>query len=289
MKSIDNLSLTHTPFQFASHRSSGSEYKNVIHLHEGIEFHYIEQGSGQVVVGHKTINIADGTLLFFQPFQLHKFAVHATDPSPFIRSFVVYDPSWILPFLRAFPRLAEFHQMVWKQTWDAQAMTGLTNDHPLVQQIHRLGHLSSQDSGKDRASEQQLLFVLGFLDLLQQHWNSSNLQGLTARPRTQGHTELAMEWIDQNFHNPFHLQTLASHLHLSGPYLSGLFRKEVGVNLTDYLAARRIQEACHLLTTSSQSLDRIAEQIGIPNMSYFCQMFKKHTGESPRRFRMKMN
>jgi AraC-like DNA-binding protein len=289
MKPLHNLSLTQTPFQFAYNRSSGSEYKNIIHLHEGIEFHYIEQGEGQVVIGHKTFKISAGTLLFFQPFQLHKFAVQASDQLPFVRSFVVYDPNWLQPYVRLFPRLMDFHQMVWKRAWDVQTMTGLDNQHPLIQQLQRLGHLPPQDSGKDHAGEQHILFVLGFLDVLQQHWRDGNLDKMGVRARTFGHVELAMEWMEQNYHLPFHLQTLANHLHLSAPYLSALFRREVGENLTDYLAARRIQEACHLLMTSSYTLDRIAEQVGIPNVSYFCQMFKKQTGETPRRFRMKMN
>lgn len=287
MKPLQPLSLTQAPFQFVYRRSNGANYKDIIHLHEGIEFLYIEQGDGQVVVGQKTIRITDGMLLFFQPFQLHKFAIEATDERPFIRSFLVYDPAWLQPYLRAFPRLMEFHRLICKRSWDVQVLNGVQADHPLIRHLQRLSHLPTQDSATDRMEEQHVLYVLGWIDLLQQQWPRDNYDLSTVNTRAFGHAELAMEWIESNFMKPFNLQLLADHLHLSAPYLSGLFRREVGENLTDYLTARRIQEGCRLLMASTQSLDQIAYEIGIPNVSYFCQLFKKVIGETPRRFRMK--
>lgn len=280
--------LSHNLLLFAHNKVSGSDFKDIIHLHDGIELHYIDQGSGQVVVGKKTIKITDGILLFFQPFQLHKLAVQATDQRPFIRSYLLYDPVLIHHCLRAFPRLMEFHELIWKRSLESQAITGLHSGHPIVEQFQRLSHLLTQDLSIDQMREQQVLHIVGFLGLLQQYWSHDNQDGLTVHRRPLGHAEQAMEWIDQNFMKPFQLQDLADHLHLSAPYLSSLFRRELGENLTDYLTARRIKEASRLLESSSLPLDQIAYQIGIHNVSYFCQLFKKKTGETPHNFRMKV-
>ncbi|RXZ82969.1 AraC family transcriptional regulator [Paenibacillaceae bacterium] len=289
MKPLQHLTLSKIPFQFAYRRTNGSTYKDIVHLHEGVEFFYIEQGEGEVEIGSSILTVKAGDLLFFQPFQLHKLSMQATDLRPFVRSFAVYNPEWLQPFLRPFPQLTAFHQMIWKRTWERQLFRGLLPEHPVIRHLQRLHAMPAAETATERELEPYALFLIGMLDLLNSHWEQKqdNSHFPAPQQRCSGHTELAMEWIEHNYMKPFQLQQLADQLHLSATYLSGLFRKEIGAKLSDYLAARRIKEACLLLNSSSLALDQIAYRIGICNVSYFCQLFKKHTGETPHRYRMK--
>ncbi len=95
-----------------------------------------------------------------------------------------------------------------------------------------------------------------------------------------------MRWIEAHLSDTFQLDELADDLYLSKSYISKLFRKETGSSITDYLTARRVKEACHLLQTSDLALDAICTRIGLSNVSYFIQMFKRETNITPHQYRL---
>ena len=91
--------------------------------------------------------------------------------------------------------------------------------------------------------------------------------------------------IDLDLAGDMSLRTHAELLNISPGYLSGLFRKEVGVPLTTYVTRRRMEYAVFLLHTTRQSISSIAQQCGIQDDNYFTKLFRKHTGKTPRQFR----
>lgn len=95
----------------------------------------------------------------------------------------------------------------------------------------------------------------------------------------------ALEQIDERLDAPLNLSVLAVRLCVNPNYLSGLFHQEMGVTLTEYVTARRLQEAERLLRTSSLSITRIAVRVGIPDANYFSLLFKKAYGMPPSQFR----
>ncbi|WP_130837329.1 response regulator transcription factor [Lachnoclostridium sp. Marseille-P6806] len=81
---------------------------------------------------------------------------------------------------------------------------------------------------------------------------------------------------------------LADLVHLNADYMTRLFKKEVGISITNYLINVRIQKACRLLETTEQSINDIAMAVGYDNFSYFSRLFKKITGDTPKKFRKKL-
>ncbi len=78
---------------------------------------------------------------------------------------------------------------------------------------------------------------------------------------------------------------IADAIHLNPDYLSFCFHKEFETTLTAYIASKRMDQAKYLLKNTSMSINEIAEQVGIPNTSYFYRQFKKSTGKTPQQFR----
>lgn len=78
---------------------------------------------------------------------------------------------------------------------------------------------------------------------------------------------------------------IAEAMHLNPDYLSFCFHKEFETTLTAYITSKRIDQAKYLLKNSTLSITEIAEQVGIPNTSYFYRQFKKATGKTPQRYR----
>ena len=78
---------------------------------------------------------------------------------------------------------------------------------------------------------------------------------------------------------------IAEAIHLNPDYLSFCFHKEFETTLTAYITSKRMDQAKYLLKNTSMSITEIAEQVGIPNTSYFYRQFKKATGKTPQRYR----
>jgi AraC-like DNA-binding protein len=81
------------------------------------------------------------------------------------------------------------------------------------------------------------------------------------------------------------LAAIAERLNLTHSYLSNLFCKEVGQTLSAFVLGKRIRRAQHLLTTTPLSIQDIAWEVGIPDANYFTRLFKRETGETPRKYR----
>lgn len=100
----------------------------------------------------------------------------------------------------------------------------------------------------------------------------------------------AKRYIDLNYMNDdVSLRTVASAIGLSPSYLSALFKKESGENLSEYLTRVRIHHSKELLCCTTKLISEIAYDVGYRDYRYFSQIFKKHTGLTPRQFQNMAN
>lgn len=81
------------------------------------------------------------------------------------------------------------------------------------------------------------------------------------------------------------LGSIAQNTGISAPYLSTMFRNEIGITLKDYLAHIRTKQAMKLLRKSNLKIAEIAEQVGLPDARYFSRVFREHTGVTPTEYR----
>ncbi len=81
------------------------------------------------------------------------------------------------------------------------------------------------------------------------------------------------------------LNTLAKMHNVSGGYLSTVFKKETGKNITEYIREKRMKHAEQLLSSTHLQIQTVALHCGIMDVQYFSKMFKKHTGKTPKEYR----
>lgn len=80
---------------------------------------------------------------------------------------------------------------------------------------------------------------------------------------------------------------LADSLFISRSHLSTRFKRETGMNLTEYIHYIKISEAKHLLAHTDKNLSLISNYLGYSSQSHFSRMFKKMAGMSPAEYREK--
>lgn len=95
----------------------------------------------------------------------------------------------------------------------------------------------------------------------------------------------ALDCIRENYNKDMSLEDVAKVVYLSTGYFSRLFKEEVGVNFSDYLARVRIEESKKYLSMLSMSMLDVAQEVGYQDQSYYTKVFKKIEGISPGQFR----
>lgn len=93
------------------------------------------------------------------------------------------------------------------------------------------------------------------------------------------------QYIDEHFAEDISLETLSSLTYMNKYYLVHAFKNYKGVSPINYLIEKRIQEAKTLLETTNFSIAKIAQHVGFSSQSYFSQIFRKVTGETPIKYK----
>ena len=91
--------------------------------------------------------------------------------------------------------------------------------------------------------------------------------------------------IDRNYTGKISLGELADSMNLSIGHLSTLIRRETGLSFSEYVTAKRMEDAKKLLCQENLSVEEVAEQVGYHDYFYFTKAFKKYAGISPSVYR----
>lgn len=91
-------------------------------------------------------------------------------------------------------------------------------------------------------------------------------------------------FIEENYNKDIGLNELADMVGMNPAYLSILFRDEVGVSYVKYLTELRIKHAKNYLDAGHKVCE-VSEMVGYNNYRYFCDIFKKHVGQTPNEYK----
>ncbi|MCQ6562103.1 AraC family transcriptional regulator [Paenibacillus mendelii] len=253
------------------------------HWHPCCEMLFVHEGQGSVIVNQQTYAIRRGMLFFFQPFQLHKVYAQVSSESPYVRTILHFDPAVISVCQDVFPvRYNQFNVMCHGQMkehaydliWSAAHMEWLFDLYN-----------KAAGEGRGESQEEMAYLIMQLVSGIQAAGTASGETNKRIEPRTVRYSETIMRWIEAHYTEVFSLEKLAEAAHLSKFYVSRIFRQETGSSITDYLIARRIKQACRLLQTTTLPIERIGIEVGLPNVSYFIQLFKKVVGTTPLKYR----
>jgi len=95
----------------------------------------------------------------------------------------------------------------------------------------------------------------------------------------------AQQWLQEHIARPTAMTELADLLGISPRTLNRRFRQATGMSPQAYLQGLRINQARELLKHSNLSVGEVAWQLGLQDASYFSQLFRRHCGVSPLRYR----
>ncbi|MCH1952579.1 response regulator [Enterocloster sp. OA13] len=90
--------------------------------------------------------------------------------------------------------------------------------------------------------------------------------------------------IEKEYKENILVEEMARRFNITPEYLSTLFVRELGIKYTAYCTQVKIEHAKKLLRNSNMKIYEVAEQSGYMDVKYFCKVFKKYTGKSPKEY-----
>ena len=127
----------------------------------------------------------------------------------------------------------------------------------------------------------RLLFVDFLIFLVR---NANIAQGIRAS-HAQQHLGKVLCYISDHLDSKLLLSDLAELSGYQPDYFGKLFRREIGISVSEYIRNRRIEQACCELTQTNHTMDEIALQTGFFDTSHFIKIFKKVCGMTPAQYR----
>jgi len=104
-------------------------------------------------------------------------------------------------------------------------------------------------------------------------------------PHTGVLVKKAILYFDQHSESQISRWKLADSVNVNEDYLTRIFHREMGMSPWDYLNRLRVFLAAEFLRQTDKTIQDIALQTGFNDQAYFCRVFKKIYGVSPKQLR----
>ena len=105
---------------------------------------------------------------------------------------------------------------------------------------------------------------------------------------TRGLSRLA-EWAQANLNRRLTVDTLAKQARMSPRNFARRFRAELGTTPHQWIVHQRLLAAQHRLETTDESIDRVAEVVGLQTAATLRQHFQQRLGTSPTAYRRRFS
>ena len=113
----------------------------------------------------------------------------------------------------------------------------------------------------------------------------SKRQGRTPSAADLAGLQNVVSYIADHYAFDLPLKRLASIACMSESKLKSCFKQHFGCTVTQYIQARRMSQAEHLLIDTDFTMGQVAQMIGYTTSSRFAELFKKSTGILPIEYR----
>ena len=106
------------------------------------------------------------------------------------------------------------------------------------------------------------------------------------KDRNQKIIEQIISIIKNSYAGPnLSITYIAGQIGLTGPYISKMFKDQMGEGIQDYINKIRLKQAKKLLLEQNLNLEQTANKVGYSNSNALIRVFKKYEGVTPGQFR----
>lgn len=252
--------------------------------HPTWEIVYADRGQCTVTADDRSFTLSQGELYFHKPFERHMLSIPKNDyPNIFIISFYCTSPAMRFfeqKKLRPSPTVKQYISAIIQE---ATLAFGTENRRLLIQ--------GTALKKRERlwAAEQSILLRLELLliELVRENspTYSEKRKFLKEEIAKDPLCTAVIDYLQEHIFEKLHIDALCKHLSFSRSHVCGHFSKVCGMPVTRYFNIMKIEEAKHLIRTTSLSFFEISERLMLANSHYFSTLFKDVVGMTPSQYK----
>lgn len=280
--SVETIDGITPAFPYAMHKRDLTNFVVPWHWHEELEFNYAFRSTITIETLHHTYIAHQGDAYFIntnvmerkfkapgqQTVIEHAHLFHPQILSGHFRS--IFETKYLAPILNQ----RELEVLIIREG------TPLGKDF-----LRILRQLTELAQGPDREMEIRNKLSEGWLILMKIVKNQQ--KNLMDQPvESEVRIRSILNYLHTNFTERITLESIANQVGLSSKECSRIFQRYFQESPIDYLIQYRIDQSKQMLLETNDSITDIALNTGFSNSSYFAKMFKEHTQQTPRKFRI---
>ncbi len=100
------------------------------------------------------------------------------------------------------------------------------------------------------------------------------------QPEFSPHIRTCIKYINENLSEKISVSAVAEYCGISSDYLSQIFKREIGENLSSYIVRQKLEKAKILLLNGGSSKE-ICIEVGFSSQAYFITLFKRYYKMTP--------
>ncbi len=272
--------LPDRPFPFeVLHIGEPANNMDIFHWHEFLEISYIQSGSGVYEIEDKVFPVKKGDIIIINGIEKHRVTYGPEDV--LYETVIHFDKRLVWsresnPFdsgyLKLFSNGTNFSNRLEADAESSELVTavisGIVNEY-----VQKKPYYEMMIKSQLLTMITCLLRMGGVrtLDDSEVNIKRNNIERLNK----------ILDYVGENFKNDLSMERVAQKFYMNASYFSEYFKKNVGINFSDYLSRLRINEAIRLLNENRLNTAEITYACGFNNASSFYNAFKKVTGKNP--------
>ena len=276
MKEYRLAERTASPLPLAIQNMNAPAYQPC-HLHDAVEMVYIRHGAGWCAVGGVVQLMLTGDLFIIPVGATHEYYSDGGVPLRYVNC--LFDPKIFRDeekFLADFFTGCGSGGRPEKYTFGTEAQ-------------ERIGRLFDELDAELRSGDRFHVIRSRalFLELVIFIQRSAAGAPALRASRCQAQLGRVLSRISDRPGRKLTLKMLAGIAGYSPDYFGKLFRREIGVSLSEYILTRRLERAAYELEHTGLTVEEIARDTGFYDASCFIRRVRKYSGMTPLRFRFR--
>lgn len=250
----------------------------VYHFHSTLEVVIVKKGWVDGLVGEISGRMSGGSLSVLGGNLPHKILGCSED----CRATLLHIPSELLTWDSGrFPELSQGAEFI------CRSRVGLVYESEDL--VRHILNLTRKISGSD--GFMRLSYLMQVIHILCNSAPDRTILADIPQPQRKYDVatplERAQEYLYLHYTEEFSLDAVAAAAGMEKTALCRAFKKTTGNTILQCVIRMRIEQACHLLLTTSLNISQIAWQCGFGSLSRFSMQFRRLVGMTPGEYRIK--
>jgi len=248
-------------------------YFPMSHHHIEYELFYLESGNVTFGIGTEQFNLHAGDAVFIQPDVDHYVKKEIDNKYHYYA--LVFDTEV----------LGNQNDMTRKVFESMRIYRFLKLSPEIVQKIAQASQLRNSEAfGSEFIVKSALYDVISHIISTNQFMEIGRGVNLINSNKEVSCIDGVLNYISQHYRENIALEDVLKVTCYSKSHFIRLFKKYVGINLTDYVNQYRVEKACLDLIYTKKNVTQIAMENGFNTVQYFSKMFKDYMNCTPKQY-----